>query len=330
MLRLFYLRYLRNYPSLATKIREAILVISRTTYQSVTRSARLSTSATMSSGLDIAKCFEFVKEVTLQAGEVFKCKFYSEKNIKTKTMAWDFVTDVDVEIEKMFIDALSQEFPDHRIIAEEMMSMKKEEPELTDAPTWFIDPIDGTTNFIHTFPQACISVGLTVCKEPVLGIIYNPVTSELYSAMKGKGAFLNGKPIHTSNVTELRDAMIIFETTLVKYYTNDRDIQDGRLKTLIDKTRAIRSIGSAALSLAFLARGAVDCVHIDDLKAWDILAGLVIVNEAGGAVLDTKGGPYNFMKPHTIAASSKSLAKKLSEVIVESDLQVQRKRLKRT
>lgn len=81
------------------------------------------------------------------------------------------------------------------------MSMKKEEPELTDAPTWFIDPIDGTTNFIHTFPQACISVGLTVCKEPVLGIIYNPVTSELYSAMKGKGAFLNGKPIHTSNVT---------------------------------------------------------------------------------------------------------------------------------
>lgn len=74
-------------------------------------------------------------------------------------------------------------------------------PELTDVPTWFLDPIDGTTNFIHTFPQTCISVGLTVCKEPVLGIIYNPITSELYSAINGEGAFLNGKRICTSKVT---------------------------------------------------------------------------------------------------------------------------------
>lgn len=80
--------------------------------------------------------------------------------------------------------------------------MKYEQmPELTDAPTWFIDPIDGTTNFVHTFPMSCISVGLTVRKEPVLGIVFNPSHSELYSAIKGEGAFLNGKPIRTSNVT---------------------------------------------------------------------------------------------------------------------------------
>ncbi|EZA53691.1 Inositol-phosphate phosphatase [Ooceraea biroi] len=211
-----------------------------------------------------------------------------------------------------------------------MMGTKQEMPELTDAPTWFLDPIDGTVNFVHTFLHACISVGLTVCKEPVLGIIYNPVTSELYSAIKGKGAFLNGKPICTSKVTALEKAMLVFETTLLKFYTKDRDIYDSRLNTLINNTQAIRSIGSAAMSLAYLARGAVDCVQIDDLKAWDILAGIVIVCEAGGAVLDTKGGPYNIMKPNTVAASNKPLAEELSKLIVDTDLKTRRKRLKRT
>lgn len=82
-----------------------------------------------------------------------------------------------------------------------MVAGMQEKPELTDAPTWFIDPLDGTTNFIHTFPQICISVGLMVRKEPILGIIYNPITSEFYSAIKGEGAFLNGKRIRASNVT---------------------------------------------------------------------------------------------------------------------------------
>jgi fructose-1,6-bisphosphatase/inositol monophosphatase family enzyme len=88
-----------------------------------------------------------------------------------------------------------------RIIAEEMTAAMEKMPELTDAPTWFLDPIDGTTNFIHSFPNVCISLALTIRKELVLGIIYNPLNSELYSAIKGQGAFLNGKPIRTSNVT---------------------------------------------------------------------------------------------------------------------------------
>ena len=88
-----------------------------------------------------------------------------------------------------------------RIIGEETVAAMPEKPELTDAPTWFLDPIDGTINFVHNFPQFCISVGLTVCKEPVMGIIYNPATSELYSAIKGEGAYLNGKRIYTSKVT---------------------------------------------------------------------------------------------------------------------------------
>lgn len=99
-----------------------------------------------------------------------------------------------------------------RIIAEETVTVMEKMPELTDAPTWLLDPIDGTINFMHLFPHFCISIGLTVRKELVLGIIYNPSNSELYTAIKGKGAFLNGAPIHTSKVTG--NACLIIEGTL--------------------------------------------------------------------------------------------------------------------
>lgn len=190
----------------------------------------------------------------------------------------------------MFIDSLSKEFPDHKIIAEETVAEMQGMPEFTDAPTWFIDPIDGTVNFIHTFPQTCISVGLTVCKEPVLGIIYNPITSEFYSAIKGEGAFLNGKRIRISKVTEMKNALQVIEPTILQVlYRKSKDIFLGKIDALVGAAKVTRTLGSAALSMAYVARGAVDCMHIDCLQAWDVAAGIVIVREAGGTVMETKG-----------------------------------------
>ncbi|XP_077267848.1 inositol monophosphatase 2-like isoform X2 [Temnothorax americanus] len=242
----------------------------------------------------------------------------------------DFVTEHDQKIEKILIDGLSREFPDHKIIAEETIGTG-EMPGLTDAPTWFIDPIDGTHNFIHLFPHFCISVGLTVRKELALGIIYNPSNSELYTAIKGKGAFLNGKPIHTSKVTELKKALVMLEPFVWKLELKDNSIQIPRMNALVEATHITRCIGSAALTLAYIARGVADCFFLDThLRAWDVAAGTLILREAGGTVIDTKGGVYDIMKPNTIAASNETLAQEISKLIIDTDLKTQRKRLQRT
>lgn len=279
----------------------------------------------MSSELNIEKCFEFAKELTLQAGKLLENNF-KDKIVRDKGN-WDFVTNYDHKIEKIFIDGLSREFPDHKIIAEETVHTMEKMPKLTDAPTWLIDPIDGTINFMHLFPSYSISVALTVCKELVLGIIYDPSNSDLYTAIKGKGAFLNGKPIRTSKVTELKEALLLLETTVIKL-KKDRDIYMARMIALIESSQIIRNFGSAALSLAYIARGTADCLHHDFFKPWDVAAGTLILCEAGGTVLDMKNGVYDIMKPNNIAAANETLARDLAKLIADTDLKTQRKRLK--
>ncbi|XP_020294769.1 inositol monophosphatase 3-like isoform X2 [Pseudomyrmex gracilis] len=249
----------------------------------------------MSGDTDIARYFEFAKNLTLQAGKILKCDLLEDNTVKKLNLRnyTELVTDVDHRVENLFIDSLSKEFPDHKIIAEKT-TKDEQTPELTDAPTWFIDPIDGnnesgTTNFVDTFFTSCISVGLTVRKEPVLGIVFNPSHSELYSATRGKGAFLNGKPIRTSNVTELKKAMITVEPLCPKCSTTPRDIVIGRSEALTINTQATRSPGSAALCMAYVARGKLDCFYLHGLRSWDTMAGTVILRETGGSVIDMKG-----------------------------------------
>ncbi|XP_071558248.1 inositol monophosphatase 2-like isoform X2 [Temnothorax nylanderi] len=255
----------------------------------------------MSSDLDIAKCFEFAKELTLRAGKRLKCSFEDEKVVYNKDMGYgymDFVTEYDHKIEKILIDGLSREFPDHKIIAEETIGTG-EMPELTDAPTWIIDPIDGTHNFIHLFPHFCISVGLTVRKELAL---------------------------------ELKKALIMLEPYIWKIgLVEDKNTQIPAMDALVKATHITRCIGSAALHLAYIARGAADCFYLDThLKAWDVAAGTLILREAGGTVIDTKGGVYDIMKPNTIAASNETLAREISKLIIDTNLKTQRKRLQKT
>lgn len=278
---------------------------------------------------NIARYFEVAKKLTLEAGQWIANVEEKDKVVKTKSIASDVVTNFDEKIESFLCDSLSKEFPDHKFITEEQVAKTKQMPEWTDAPTWFIDPIDGTLNFVHSFPQFCISVGLAISKEIVLGIIYNPVNGEMYTAMKGQGAFLNDKPIRVSNVTELKKSLFGFETSVSVYYKH-RDIGLGRLVALIDGSQATRNVGSAALSMAYVARGVIDCFQMDGIQPWDVAAGILIVQEAGGAVVDSKGGQYNLMKPNTVAASTCKLACEVVKLIIDTDLKTQRKRLQRT
>ncbi|KAG5326504.1 VTC4 phosphatase, partial [Acromyrmex heyeri] len=159
--------------------------------------------------LTVANCKlakELIKLIK-HIGKILKCG-EDEKVIYNKNEG-DFVTNYNQQIEKLFIDSLSKEFPNHRIIAEETVFAMQKMPELTDAPTWFLDPIDGTINFMHSLPYFNISIALMIRKVLVLGIIYNPLNSEFYTATKGKSAFLNGKPIHVSNITVINAKLMI-------------------------------------------------------------------------------------------------------------------------
>ncbi|XP_076632870.1 uncharacterized protein LOC143347528 [Colletes latitarsis] len=294
--------------------------------RSVTR-LKASASTTMSSEVDIKNYFEFAKELTLEAGEIFRCGFEGAKSVKFKDHEWDLVTDYDTKIEELFTKRLTEKFPSHEFIGEETFAKTKEKPTLTNKPTWIIDPIDGTTNFVNSFPHTCISVGLSVCKEIVVGIIYNPLTEELYTAMKGKGAFLNGKPLKSSCVAELKEALIDLELFSLGSHAKNRDIRMGRFEAITSVARGVRYMGSAALSMAYIAKGALDCMQVDGLQPWDVAAGLLLIREAGGTVLDTKVNEYDFMKPNTIAAGSDKLASQVKQLLIDTDLKTMRKRL---
>ncbi|XP_012275412.1 inositol-phosphate phosphatase [Orussus abietinus] len=323
MARLACSLYLRGRISLSLIIR-----VLQTDPSSVTPKNFLE-SEKMTEHHDIEKYFQFIKDLTLEAGEIIKKGFEENKNVKAKSGISDFVTDQDKKVEELFITQISCTFPDHKFIGEETVAGGPL-PELTDDPTWIIDPIDGTLNYIHSYPQFCISVALAICKELVIGIVYNPINGELYTSKKSEGAFLNGKRICTTTEKELKNSLILIEPVNAHWFPHGSDISHARVAALVDATQGSRSSGSAALDLAYIARGIADMFTMDFLKPWDVAAGVLLVREAGGTVIDTKGKQHNLMKPNTIAAATKELACETSKLIVDTDLKTQRKRLKRT
>nr|CAD7576787.1 unnamed protein product [Timema californicum] len=147
--------------------------------------------------IDLEECLETAISLAREAGQIVNEGFYLDKTVTTKGEPANLVTEFDTRVQRILFDRLGEKFPTHKLIGEESVS----EPVLTDAPTWIIDPIDGTTNFIHGFPLTCISIGLTVNREPVLGVVYNPILEHMFTARKGHGAFLNSRRIHVSDVT---------------------------------------------------------------------------------------------------------------------------------
>lgn len=158
----------------------------------------------------LKKYYDVALSLVMKCGSVFREGFDRvQPNYEVKSAFYDLVTVYDKQIEDLLISGLKQEFPESKFIGEEESAASKRKPELTAAPTWIIDPIDGTTNFIHKIPQCCISVGLAINRELVVGIIYSPIENHMYSAWKGHGAFLNGERIHVSKCAKV--AIYVFE-----------------------------------------------------------------------------------------------------------------------
>jgi myo-inositol-1(or 4)-monophosphatase len=195
----------------------------------------------------------------------------------------DLVSYVDKQAEKQLVRNLSKILPEAGFTTEEDTINTKGE-----VYDWIIDPLDGTTNFIHGIPTYAISIALYEHGKPVVGVVYEINRSEMFSAFKGGGAFLNNKPIHVSKRTTLSECLL---ATGFPYYQFDKQPQYMQLfSTLMQKCHGLRRIGSAAVDLAYVACGRFDAFFEYNLNSWDVAAGAFIVQEAGGAVMNFKGG----------------------------------------
>jgi myo-inositol-1(or 4)-monophosphatase len=184
----------------------------------------------------------------------------------------------------------------------------------TNKPTWIIDPIDGTMNFVHSNPLVVTSVGLAINKQLVLGIINAPLIGHMYTAIKGRGAYMNGDKIQTCSVKKLSEALVIME---ISVGGNERKKNSclANLAMLSEKAHAVRCPGPAALDIAWVGGGSADAYFHSGFHCWDMAAGAVIVKEAGGAVHSPSGGQADLMSRGILVAASEELASELSKSI---------------
>jgi myo-inositol-1(or 4)-monophosphatase len=221
----------------------------------------------------------------------------------------DFVSEVDEKAEQAIIQTLLDAYPKHSILAEESgASGELDESEFQ----WIIDPLDGTTNFLHGNPQYAVSIGLVYREQLSVAVIYDPVRNDLFTATRGAGAFLNERRIRVSKRDKLQGALI--GTGFPYRDFTHLDAYTAMFKDLVQKTAGLRRPGSAALDLAWLAAGRTDGFFEIGLNAWDIAAGCLLVQEAGGLVSDF-AGEENYLRSGNIVAGNPKVFVQLLQTI---------------
>jgi myo-inositol-1(or 4)-monophosphatase len=221
----------------------------------------------------------------------------------------DFVTEVDRAAEDAIIDTLHTAYPQHAILAEESGASN---PDPAAEYTWIIDPLDGTTNFIHGFPQYCVSIGVQHRGTIAHGVIYDPNRNELFTATRGGGAFLNDRRLRVTKCLRLADALVA--TGFPFKEVSRLDIYLRQLKTLMGSCAGVRRAGSAALDLAYVAAGRCDAFWELGLSKWDMAAGALLIQEAGGLVTDPKGEP-DYMESGDIVAGTPKVFSELLDAL---------------
>jgi len=217
--------------------------------------------------------------------------------------AVDLVTDTDRQVETFIISELSKLYPGSLFLAEESVSQAEGTEVLTHEPTWIIDPIDGTTNFVHGFPFFCVSIGLAIGRSVVAGVIYNPNFQELFRAVRGQGAFLNDRAIKVSEASTIGTAVI---ATNVGYDRTPEGVEFmmSNFKTLLlNGAQSIRCGGSAAYEMCCVACGRLDAFYEKGIHAWDVAAGSIIVEEAGGVTRDMNGRPLDLLNRRVLCGN---------------------------
>lgn len=230
------------------------------------------------------------------AGDLVKERFLTEKEVRFKGRA-DIVTDVDLAAERIILDLVQAEYPDFSILSEESSPVETGSPY-----RWVIDPIDGTRNFAEGIPHFCVVVALARGNQTVLGVTYDPIKDETFTAAAGQGAFLNGEPMSVSDRQEIPDCVLSFD---LGYYDEKAATALDMIRHLWPGFQTMRLLGSSALGMAYAAAGRVDLYFHHSLSPWDSASGLLLAREAGGNVVDRQGNDADLFTPSVIVSSQR-------------------------
>jgi myo-inositol-1(or 4)-monophosphatase len=241
---------------------------------------------------------EVLLDAAQSAGKIISEYFQGSFSVTNKDGINNLVTEVDTKSEAAILEIIKKEFPDHYIVSEEV-------GELSSASDfkWVIDPIDGTVNFAHGIPICCVSIALLHHNKPIIGAVYNPMMNEFFFAEKGEGAFLNNKRIKVSEKKDFNKACLV--TGFPYAWPNNAEHPIKVFERFVLKGLPVRRLGSAAIDLCWVARGRFDGFWEYNLSSWDVAAGYLIVDEAGGTVTDFEGNPYNVFDRQTLATNGK-------------------------
>jgi myo-inositol-1(or 4)-monophosphatase len=242
-----------------------------------------------------------------QAGDILRAGYGRRPQIHYKGVI-DLVTDVDHQSEDFLIGEIQRRYPGHAIVTEESGHIAGQ-----DCCVWYIDPLDGTVNFAHGLPFFSVSIGYAEGGEMRLGAVYDPLRDELFMAERGRGAWLNGQPLHASDVDNLDQSLLVtgFPYDIRTHPENNLDLF-ARFMLL---SQGVRRLGSAALDLCYVASGRLDGFWEVRLKPWDVAAGGLIAQEAGATVSDTRGGPDYLSAPCSILACAPGIQARMLAVI---------------
>ena len=241
-----------------------------------------------------------IREVALraakEAGAIIRQGLEQARTIEYKGEK-NLVTDIDRRSEEVIATLVRRELPGHSLMSEEGTRLQGD-----SGYRWFVDPLDGTTNYAHGYPCFCVSIGVEKDGEMIYGVVYDPSLEELFTAQRGEGAFLNGKRLHVSAVSRLSDALLA--TGFPPDVANAQENNLNHFINFIKRAQAVRRPGSAVLDLCYVAAGRFDGFWELRLNPWDVAAGALMVREAGGRVTDLQGQSLSLSRPRIVASNS--------------------------
>jgi len=256
--------------------------------------------------MDKEKILIVARDAALQAGKYIKASYGQKWKVEYKGEI-DLVTRVDRESQEIIHHIIKKNFPGHSILAEENLKVEKDGKLL-----WLIDPLDGTTNFAHSLPMFCVSIAFLVDGETTVGVVNIPLLGEMFYAVKGGGAFLNEKKINVSGETDLGKCLLATGFPYDRRKVKENNVAN--FNKFIVRARGIRRMGAAAIDLCYTAAGRFDGFWEPKLYPWDMAAGFLLVQEAGGIVTDFSGNSFDpFMRE--IAASNGHIHQQMLDII---------------
>lgn len=246
------------------------------------------------------------EEAARRAGHVLRA-WSSKFTVREKSRS-NLVTEADEAAQAAIFDFIHGRYPQHGFFGEEGLSIETRESPYR----WIIDPLDGTTNYVHGFPYYCVSIGLEHEGEVIVGAIFDPLRDEMFLASKGEGATLNRRPLRSSQVDDLSQALVIASLPVA---LNADDVPVQRFLKVLPVAQAVQRTGSAALNLANIAAGRVDGFWSTNLKPWDMAAGILMVQEAGGRISKIDGSQFVLDEPDVLATNGSGVHEQLVSLI---------------